>query len=146
MQRSRYTQRLSGPLLDRFDIHCAVPPVEMSTLSQASVSESSAQVAARVCSARVLQHARNGKVNGRERGNFELTLSELEVLSPLAVESRRLMESAGRQLGLSARSFVRIYRVARTIADLAGSDAIETEHTAEAVQARLFDRQPLIAR
>jgi len=142
-RRARYTERLSGPLLDRFDIHCAVPPVEFRTLGQPSSSERSVEVAERVRRARFAQYARNGKVDGCERCNFELTLSELESLAPLGAESRRLVESAGRQLGLSARSFVRIYRVARTIADLAGSESIETEHTAEAVQARLFDRAPV---
>jgi len=143
-RRARYTQRLSGPLLDRFDIHCAVPPVEMNTLSQSVSGESSGAVAARVSQARAVQYARNPPLEGRERSNFELSLSELEALSPLGREACRLIESAGRQLGLSARSFVRVYRVARTVADLSGAESIETEHVAEALQARIFDRQPLI--
>ncbi len=144
-KRIRYTQRLSGPLLDRFDIHCAVPPVEMSVLSQSVTSETSAEVSKRVAKARDQQRSRSFNGNPNWRNNFELTLSELENLSPLNQESRRLLDAAGRQLGLSARAFVRVYRVARTIADLADSERIETEHVAEAIQARIFDRQPLIA-
>lgn len=144
-KRIRYTQRLSGPLLDRFDIHCAVPPVEMSVLSHSVAAESSADVSKRVAKARDHQRARSSSGNRIARNNFELSLSELESMSPLNRDSRRLLEAAGRQLGLSARAFVRVYRVARTIADLADAERIETEHVAEAIQARIFDRQPLIA-
>ena len=145
-RRAKYTQRLSGPLLDRFDIHCAVPPVEMSVLSQSIAGECSADVSSRVARARSQQHLRNRSAGRTARNNFELTLSELEILSPLGQEPRRLLDAAGRQLGLSARAFVRVYRVARTIADLAGTDQIDTEQVAEAIQGRIFDRQPLIAR
>jgi magnesium chelatase family protein len=131
-------------LLDRFDIHCAVPPVEMSTLSQSVTGERSGDVSIRVCEARVRQCLRNSAENGHNRNNVVLTLSELECMSPLDRESRRLLDTAGHRLGLSARAFVRIYRVARTIADLAGTEQIEPEHVAEAIQGRLLDRQPLI--
>jgi magnesium chelatase family protein len=130
--------------LDRFDIHCAVPPVEIGTLSQSISGESSADVSIRVERARSIQTARNSSGESQPRVNGSLTLSELERLSPLNQESRRLLDSAGRQLGLSARAFVRIYRVSRTIADLASVEQIEPEHLAEAIQGRLLDRQPLI--
>jgi magnesium chelatase family protein len=78
---------------------------------------------------------------GYTRTNAELTLNELERLSPLDGESRRLLHTAGQQLGLSARAYVRIVRVARTIADLQLSSSIVIEHVAEATQARLIDRQ-----
>ena len=145
-KRVKYAQRLSGPLLDRFDIHCAVPPVEISMLSQSMAGESSTEVALRVERARVQQRIRNSCGTTQTRSNVALALPELERLSPLGQESRRLLDTAGRHLGLSARAFVRIYRVARTIADLAGTEQIETEHLAEAIQGRLLDRQPLTAR
>lgn len=144
-KRIRYTQRLSGPLLDRFDIHCAVPPVEMSLLSQSSTAESSVNVLGRVMKAHTRQQLRNSQTNCGARYNSALSLSELETTSPLGHESRRLLDAAGRQLGLSARAFVRVYRVARTIADLTGAEYVDTEHVAEAIQGRIFDRQPLIA-
>jgi len=132
--------------LDRFDIHCAVPPVEIGMLSQSMEGESSTVVAIRVDSARQQQRIRNSCGQAQARNNAALALTELERLSPLGQESRRLLDTAGRHLGLSARAFVRIYRVARTIADLAGTQQIETEHLAEAIQGRLLDRQPLSAR
>jgi magnesium chelatase family protein len=143
-KRIHYAQRLSGPLLDRFDIHSAVPPVDMGVLSQSVAGESSSDVALRVKTARVWQYQRNSVGKQQPQSNGMLTLSELERISPLDQESRRLLDAAGRQLGLSARAYVRIIRVARTIADLAGAEQIDAEHVAEAVQGRLLDRQPLI--
>ncbi len=142
-KRLKYAQRLSGPLLDRFDIHCAVPPVEMCMLSQSVTGENSADVSIRVARARTRQCLRNSLGKRQTRNNVVLTLSELERISPLGNDSRHLLDAAGRRLGLSARAFVRIYRVARTIADLAGTEKIEPEHVAEAIQGRLLDRQPL---
>jgi magnesium chelatase family protein len=141
-RRIRYAQRLSGPLLDRFDIHCPVPPVEMSDLGQSAVGECSIDVRRRVRAARALQVSRHREALGHTRYNGELTLSELERLSPLDNESRRLLQSAGRQLGLSARAYVKIIRVARTIADLEEMPAVSAEHVAEAIQGRLLDREP----
>jgi magnesium chelatase family protein len=132
---------LSGPLLDRFDMHCAVPPVEMGLLSGTCVTESSGEVRERVAAARAFQSQFQLTMLGYTRTNAELTLNELERLSPLDGESRRLLHTAGQQLGLSARAYVRIVRVARTIADLQLSSSIVIEHVAEATQARLIDRQ-----
>jgi len=129
-------------LLDRFDIHCPVPPVDMDVIGQPTVAEGSAQVQQRVRAARSAQSQRHQEAFGQPRSNGELTLSELEKLSPLDQESRRLLQAAGRQLGLSARAYVRILRVALTIADLQGTSSIAAEHVAEAIQGRLLDRQP----
>lgn len=142
-RRLRYAQRLSGPLLDRFDMHCPVPPVEMTDLGTATFIECSADVQQRVRSARAVQAERHREVLGQPRYNGELALAELERISPLDQESRRLLRSAGRQLGLSARAYVKIVRVARTIADLQRAAGISAEHVAEAIQGRLLDRQPV---
>lgn len=142
-RRTRYAQRLSGPLLDRFDIHCPVPPVEMGELGNAVAAESSSDVRRRVRMARATQAQRHASVLGHTRCNGELTLVELERLSPLDQECRRLLQAAGRQLGLSARAYVKIMRVARTVADLGGVESITAEHVAEAIQGRLLDRQPI---
>ena len=114
----------------------------MEVIGQPTVTEGSAQVQQRVRAARSAQNQRHQEVFGQPRSNGELTLSELEKLSPLDQESRRLVQAAGRQLGLSARAYVRILRVALTIADLQGTSSIAAEHVAEAIQGRLLDRQP----
>ena len=116
----------------------------MSVLSQSVAGESSFDVARRVEKARAWQYQRNSVEKQQPRSNGMLTLSELERISPLDQESRRLLDAAGRQLGLSARAYVRIIRVSRTIADLAGAEQIDAEHVAEAIQGRLLDRQPLM--
>ena len=141
LKRRKYAQRLSGPLLDRFDIHCAVPPVEIEELGRPAASETSRQVAERVRAARCRQTERHVAMLGRARNNGDLSLTDLERVSPIDDASRRFLEHAARQLGLSARAYVKALRVARTIADLAGSNAIVQEHMAEAIQGRLLDRQ-----
>ena len=136
-QELRYRARLSGPLLDRIDVHVLVPPVEVSALTSPSRAESSADVRARVATARDVQRARGSGLNAT------LSSSELERVAPLDAESRRMLEAAVAQLGLSARAFVRIRRVARTIADLEGAKGVRSAHVAEAIQGRLLDRDVL---
>lgn len=140
-KRVKYLQRLSGPLLDRFDLHCAVPPVDIDMLGNPGAAESSEQVATRVLAAHQRQHDRHRTILNRAVSNGQLTLADLERVSPLDRACLQLLKAAGRQLGLSARAFVRIFRVARTIADLQGSDPITEDHIAEAIQGRLLDRQ-----
>ena len=135
-QVARYRARISGPLLDRIDLHVEVPRVPVSQLSAPETGsiETSCQVRARVEEARKRQLDRAGKPNQA------LSPSELEHSSPLDEPARRLMSQALQRLGLSARAYHRVLKVALTIADLAGSDRIEMRHLSEAIGYRRLDR------
>lgn len=139
-QRRRYLARLSGPLLDRIDLHCPVPPVDIYSLSMAAVGEGSAQVRARVMVARRCQRERYEKGIVRAANNSNLTLAEVERVAGIDTASRQLIDQATSRLGLSARAYLRILRVARTIADLEQARCVGVTQIAEAIQARLLDR------
>lgn len=135
-QVRRYRSRVSGPLLDRLDLQLEVPRVPLAELNLASTQgENSAVVAARVGAARDIQRARAGKCNA------VLTAAELARDCALADRDRRLLERAVDALGLSARAYHRLLRVARTIADLAGDAQIAAVHLGEAIQLRRFERR-----
>lgn len=123
-----YLSRISGPILDRIDLHVTVTPLSPYELMTAPGGESSATVAARVHAARLHQSLR-----GQQDRNAEITPDQ----SDLTPDSKLFLENAARKLRLSARGFTRLLRVARTIADLAGSDQIDTPHVAEATSFRL---------
>lgn len=126
----RYLDRISGPLLDRIDIFVDVPPLEYEELSGKGAGESSYVIRERVNAARARQRAR-----GIE-SNANMPIRALEEYCKLDDKCGKLMESAFLKLGLTARSYDRILRVARTIADLKGSDSILPEHLSEAIQYR----------
>lgn len=133
---SRYQRRVSGPLLDRIDLFADVPRVAFSELSGATTGERSEVVRARVTEARERQAARlkgTPYVTNSEMGPLEVRKFCQEALAPAA---EPLLAGAMQQLGLSARAFHRVLKVARTVADLGGSDRIETAHLAEAIQYR----------
>lgn len=135
-QVQRYRSRVSGPLLDRLDLQLEVPRVPLAELNVASTQgESSAVVAARVGAARAIQLGRAGKCNA------VLTAAELARDCALSDKDRRLLERAVDALGLSARAYHRLLRVARTIADLAGDAHIAAVHLGEAIQLRRFERR-----
>jgi len=139
-QIERYRARLSGPILDRIDLHVGLAPVSIDDLAGGAVSESSASVRARVVAARAMQCERRRHGVTRAERNAELSSQELDRVAPLSTKARGLMERAMETLGLSARAFVRVRRVARTLADLEGSDGVGVEHIAEAIAARALDR------
>lgn len=136
-QVQRYRSRLSGPLIDRLDLHVEVPRVPMQTMrSKTAANESSASVAARVLRTRQLQIARQGTPNSR------LNNRAVERFCQTTDEAITLLERASVALGLSARAYHRILKVARTIADLAHSEAIDNSHVGEAIALRVLDRRP----
>lgn len=139
--RDRYRSRLSGPLLDRIDIHVSVPPVEIAALVRGRKGETSAQVRARVLAARQLQRERARALGLHASVNAALSSADLERVVQLDGEARRVLADAARRLGLSARAFGKILRVARTIADLEAAERVSADHVSEAIQGRLLDHR-----
>lgn len=133
-QIAKYQKKISGPLLDRFDLVIEVPAVEHDKLLSDHKPESSQMIRARVEQARERQRERLSDL--RLFTNSELSSPQLDELCPLTPENKSLLETALRSNRLSARGFMRVRKVARTIADLAGSDNIELDHLAEALQYR----------
>jgi magnesium chelatase family protein len=133
-QVSRYRAKISGPLLDRIDLHIEVPSVPRDVLRAETQNEDSVTVRSRVEAARERQQARAGK------SNAALKNREVERFCRLSEADGRLLEQAIERLGLSARAYHRILKVARTIADLAGAEEIQTAHLAEAIGYRRLDR------
>lgn len=135
----RYLSRISGPLLDRIDLHVEVPAVRYRDLSDQRLGEPSEAVRARVTAAREIQRQR---FNGR-RGlfaNAHMRPREIREFCPIGEASERLLRGAINRLGFSARAYHRILKIARTIADLEGTPDIRTHHVAEAIQYRSLDR------
>ena len=130
----KYFGRVSGPLLDRIDIQVEVPAVSYEELStRPAAPESSAAIRARVNAARAIQGRRFGVST---RCNAHMTNTQLDEHCVLDDAGKKLMESAFTRLGMTARSYTRILKVARTIADLEGTREIQAPHLAEALQYR----------
>jgi magnesium chelatase family protein len=132
---ARYQGRLSGPLLDRIDLHVEVGRVESAELDGASSAEESGTVAGRVLVARTRQLERQGKANAR------LDSAEIAVHCAADASAIDMLRRAMKQLALSARAYHRVLRVARTIADLSGREAVGAVHVAEAITLRSLDRR-----
>ncbi len=135
-----YRARVSGPLLDRIDVHVALAPVRVVSLQKAKVGEPSAVVRARVEAARAMQRERFTKKETSSPLNATLTLNDLERVAALDERGSQALGQAVAHLGLSARAYVKVLRVARTVADLAGKDAVSEADVAEAIAARVLDR------
>ena len=141
-QRMAYLSKLSGPIMDRIDIQIWMHPVETAALVRGGKGEPSAQIAARVLKAREIQRKRlegSGIFT-----NAEMTSHQLEIFCPLDEDCKQLLERLIDKLGMSARAFSRIIRIARTIADLAGLPAIRPEHLSEAAGYRFLDRRNIL--
>ncbi len=136
----RYLNKISGPLLDRIDIHIEVPAVKHETLLRPGSAEPSADIRARVLKARHLQHERFA-AKRKVRCNAQMSAKDLKTFVPLDTDSESLLRMALSELNLSARAYDRILKVSRTIADLAGVEKVAAEHISEAIQYRTLDRQ-----
>ena len=136
----KYLNKISGPLLDRIDLHVEVTPVSFEELSSKEKGESSADIRERVMAARELQGSRY-KENEGVHANAQMSTKQLQVFCKLNPESQQLLKMAMTKLNLSARAYDRILKVARTIADLEKNKSITSEHIAEAIQYRSLDRE-----
>jgi magnesium chelatase family protein len=135
LQISRYEKKISGPMLDRIDLHVKVAAVEISKLTNPiNTAEKSEQIRTRVQSARNIQT--NRFANSDIECNAEMTTKQIKIFSPLGDPERAFLTQATAKLGLTARSYFKTIKVARTIADLQETPEIETKHLAEAIQYR----------
>ena len=137
---TRYRGRISGPLLDRIDLHVEVPGVAYKDLAATAPGEASVPVAERVLSARRFQARRQGAIPGAAFTNARVPLGRLRACATPDASGKRILEAAMSRLALSARAHDRILRVARTIADLEGAEFVRSVHIAEAIQYRCLDR------
>ena len=135
----KYLNKISGPLLDRIDLHVEVTPVPFSELNKIQHSETSKDIRARVIKARQIQTLRFKMTEG-VYCNAQMRTKDLRTYCDLDDASNALLKTAMERLGLSARAYDRILKVARTIADLDSAEAIQTNHIAEAIQYRSLDR------
>ncbi|MEY2563614.1 MAG: magnesium chelatase family protein [Verrucomicrobiota bacterium] len=139
VQVQRYRQRISGPLLDRIDLHIEVPAVEYRDISSTKAEEGSAAIRDRVGRARERQQTRF-RSDKRVNCNARMGPRQIKQHCRLSDESQDLIRVAMTELNLSARAYDRILKVSRTVADLEASDEITSEHVSEAIQYRTFDR------
>ena len=137
---SKYLNRISGPLLDRIDLHVEVTPVSFSSLSSSNSSASSSMIRENVIKARKIQIERFKHTKGIHN-NAQMGTADLKKICKLDESSQQLLKKAMARLNLSARAYDRILKVSRTIADLSASDSIQAEHVAEAIQFRSLDRE-----
>lgn len=136
----KYLNKISGPLLDRIDLHVEVTPVSFNELSSERKTENSTNIRERVMRAREIQAKR---FEGKENlyANAQMEAQMVQEICKITEVGKNLLNRAMTKLNLSARAYDRIIKVSRTIADLAASEDIKTEHLAEAIQFRSLDRE-----
>lgn len=139
-EMQRYLSKISGPLLDRIDIHIEVTPVPFEKLSEERKGESSVDIRQRVTAAREVQSKRFTE-SKNVHYNAQMTVKQIRTYCKLSEESLTLLKTAMEKLHLSARAYDRILKVARTICDLANETDILPDHIAEAIQYRSLDRE-----
>ncbi|HEY9504447.1 MAG TPA: ATP-binding protein, partial [Gemmatimonadales bacterium] len=144
LEVERYRSRVSGPLLDRIDIHLEVPAVPYRELAAMPAEESSAAVRGRVDRARQIQRQRFRDRPGLH-ANARMAARDIRRHCALSAPVEELLREAVTRLGLSARAYHRILKIARTIADLGGSEALAPNHVSEAIQYRSLDRRRIAA-
>jgi magnesium chelatase family protein len=132
---TKYRNKISGPLLDRIDIHVEVPSVKYKEMAGEATGETSEKIRGRMESARTVQRERFGKTNAR------MAPKEIKKYCPLDDECQQVLKMAMTELNLSARAYDRILKVVRSIADLEHSEPIRSQHISEAIQYRALDRQ-----
>jgi magnesium chelatase family protein len=136
----KYLNKISGPLLDRIDLHVEVTPVSFDELASKAKGESSADIRERVMEARDIQEKRYSNAKG-VHANAQISTKQLQKYCSLNEKSQQMLKMAMEKLNLSARAYDRILKVARTIADLEKNESINAEHIAEAIQYRSLDRE-----
>lgn len=137
---SNYLGRISGPLLDRIDIHIEVPRLRQDELTAPPTGETSTAIRGRVEKARAIQRKRFAGATG-VHSNARMSARQLQTHCAITPDARALLGAAIEQMNLSARAYDRILKVSRTIADLAGEETIGIPHVAEAIQYRALDRK-----
>lgn len=135
----KYLSKISGPLLDRIDLHVEVTPVSFSELASTRETEKSESIRARVIKAREIQDIRFAK-HENLHSNAQMSPKMVRKVCQISEAGQTLLKTAMERLGLSARAYDRILKVARTIADLADSENVELEHLAESINYRSLDR------
>ncbi len=138
-QIRKYQSKVSGPVLDRIDIHIEVPSLSFQTLTSQEPAESSAVIRERVCECRKLQRSRYRLRSYKT--NSQMSPRDIKEFATPDLQGRKLIEMAMKELHLSARAYYKVLKIARTIGDLAGCEQIQSEHIAEAIQYRSLDRQ-----
>ena len=137
-QIQKYHQKISGPILDRIDLHVEMPAIEYQELVSQTAQETSAEMRTRVLKARAIQSKRFPGDSGKT--NALMTVKEIRKFCQVSEAGKKLLERAIKELEFSARGYHKILKIARTIADLAEIETIQEEHTAEAIQYRALDR------
>lgn len=138
-QIHKYQSKISGPILDRIDIHIEVPALSFQTLTSQEPSESSATIRERVCECRKIQKSRYRLRSYKT--NSQMNPKDIKEFATPDLQGRKLIEMAMKELHLSARAYYKILKISRTISDLAECEQIQSEHIAEAIQYRSLDRQ-----